>query len=196
MLVTLEGLDGSGKTTAWEALHDVYPDAVFTREPTNSWYGDAVERSLTDDDADPLAELFLYTADHADHLSRVIEPALAENELVISDRYVDSRYAYQAASLADSEIERPLEYVRGIHQAFTRQPDATLYFDLDPQTAAERAGADNKFERAGFLAEVEGNYQRLRDAEPGRFVEVDATESPEVVIDRVEDVIQQLLDDH
>jgi dTMP kinase len=196
MLVTLEGLDGSGKTTAWEALQDAYPDAVFTREPTNSWYGDAVERSLTDDDADPLAELFLYTADHADHLSRVIDPALADDKLVISDRYTDSRYAYQAASLADSDIERPLEYVRGIHQAFTREPDATLYFDLDPQTAAERAGADNKFERAGFLSDVERNYQRLRDAEPERFVEVDASESPEVVIDRVEDVIQQLLDGH
>ncbi len=196
MLVTLEGLDGSGKTTAWEALQDVYPDAVFTREPTNSWYGDAVERSLTDDEADPLAELFLYTADHADHLSRVIEPALAADKLVISDRYTDSRYAYQAASLAESDIERPLEYVRGIHQAFTREPDATLYFDLDPQTAAERAGADNKFERAGFLSDVERNYQRLRDAEPERFVEVDASESPEVVIDRVEDVIQQLLDGH
>ncbi|MFB6176526.1 MAG: dTMP kinase, partial [Halobaculum sp.] len=125
-----------------------------------------------------------------------IEPALAEDELVISDRYTDSRYAYQAASLADSQIDRPLEYVRGIHQAFTRPPDATLYFDLDPQTAAERAGADNKFERAGFLSEVEANYQRLRDAEPERFVEVDASESPEVVIDRVEDVIQQLLDEH
>ena len=65
MLVTLEGLDGSGKTTVWEALHERYPDAEFTREPTNSWYGDAVYRSIEDDDADPLAELFLYTADHA-----------------------------------------------------------------------------------------------------------------------------------
>jgi dTMP kinase len=192
MLITLEGLDGSGKTTAWEALQDAYPDAVFTREPTESWYGDAVYQSLSDDDSDPLAELFLYTADHADHLSRVIRPALADDELVISDRYTDSRYAYQAASLADTELERPLEYIRGIHQAFTREPDATLYFDLDPQTAAERAGANNKFERASFLAEVASNYERLRGAEPERFVEIDASQSPEVVISRVEDVIEQL----
>jgi dTMP kinase len=194
MLITLEGLDGSGKTTVWEALRDAYPEVVFTREPTGSWYGEAVERSMTDDDADPLAELFLYTADHAAHLSRVVEPALAEGKVVISDRYTDSRYAYQAASLSETELQRPLEYVRGIHQAFTREPDATLYFDLDPRTAAERAGAENKFEHAGFLAEVESNYQRLRDAEPERFVEVDASEPPEVVIDRVEDVIADLTD--
>ncbi len=97
MLVTLEGLDGSGKTTVWESLQDRFSDAVFTREPTDdSWYGDAVYRSIEDDDADPLAELFLYTADHAAHLSRVIEPALERGDLVISDRYSDSRFAYQA----------------------------------------------------------------------------------------------------
>ncbi|WP_435124566.1 dTMP kinase [Halobaculum sp. D14] len=194
MLITLEGLDGSGKTTAWEALHDVYPDAVFTREPTDSWYGDAVNRSLNEDDSDPLAELFLYTADHADHLSRVVRPALADDELVISDRYTDSRYAYQAASLSGTDLQRPLEYVRGIHQAFTREPDATLFFEVDPETAAARAGATNKFEHAAFLAQVESNYERLVDAEPERFVRIDATRSPEEVLDAVEDAVARLVD--
>lgn len=196
-LITLEGLDGSGKTTVWEALHDVYSDAVFTREPTDSWYGEAVSRSLGDDTADPLAELFLYTADHADHLSRIIKPALEEERLVISDRYTDSRYAYQAASLTDTEIDRPLEYIRGIHAAFTREPDATIYLEVDPRTAAERAGASNKFERAGFLAEVQSNYERLVNAEPERFVRVDATQAPESVIQGVEETLERLLDqDH
>ena len=196
MLLTLEGIDGTGKTTVWEALRDAYPEAVFTREPTETWYGEAVNRSLADDDADPLAELFLYTADHAAHLSRVIRPALADGKLVVSDRYTDSRYAYQATSLDDTDLQRPLEYVRGIHQAFTREPDATLYFDLDPETAAARAGADNKFERAGFLAAVQSNYERLIEAEPERFVRIDASESPEVVIERVEQVVDQLTDAH
>ncbi|QLG27817.1 dTMP kinase [Halorarum halophilum] len=195
MLITLEGLDGSGKTTAWEALQDVYPDATFTHEPTDSWYGKAVRRSEGRDDADPLAELFLFTADHADHLSRVVKPALADGDLVISDRYTDSRYAYQAASLADSDLQRPLEYIRGIHQAFTREPDATLYFDLDPETAAARAGATNKFEHASFLSEVRANYERLVDAEPGRFVRIDASRSPEQVLDSVEDAVARLLED-
>jgi dTMP kinase len=195
MLVTLEGLDGSGKTTVWEALSDRHPEAVFTHEPTDTWYGDAVNRAIDDDDADPLATLFLFTADHADHLSEVVRPALDEGNLVVSDRYSDSRYAYQAASLADSEIQRPLEYIRGIHAAFTRPPDKTIYLDVDPETAADRSGATNKFEQAGYLAEVRANYERLIDAEPNRFVRVDATQSPEAVLDRVEDVFDRLVDD-
>ncbi|WP_435062581.1 dTMP kinase [Halobaculum sp. EA56] len=196
MLLTLEGLDGSGKTTAWEALRHAYPDATFTREPTDSWYGDAARRSRGADDADPLAELFLYTADHADHLSRVVRPALADGDLVVSDRYTDSRYAYQAASLADTDIQRPLEYIRGVHGAFTREPDATVYLDVDPETAAARAGASDKFERAEFLAEVRSNYERLIDAEPERFVRVDASRSPEEVLDAVEDSVERLLAAH
>ncbi|WP_101294334.1 dTMP kinase [Halegenticoccus soli] len=195
MLITLEGLDGSGKTTAWEALRDAYPDAVFTREPTDSWYGEAVYRSIGDDDADPLAELFLYTADHADHLSRVIRPALAEGKLVVSDRYSDSRYAYQAATLSGTDLVRPLEYIRGIHEAFSRAPDATIYLDVDPETAAARSGASNKFEQAGYLAEVRANYERLIDLEPERFVRVDAARPPEDVLEAVERTVERLLDE-
>ncbi|MEF8791894.1 MAG: dTMP kinase [Haloarculaceae archaeon] len=195
MLVTLEGIDGSGKTTVWEALRDaevVPEDATFTREPTGSWYGDAVRRSIRDGDADPLAELFLFTADHADHLSRTVRPALEAGRLVVSDRYTDSRYAYQAASL-DGVLKRPMEYVRGIHSPFTRPPDATLYFDVDPRTGAERSGVTNKLERAGYLAEVRSNYERLLSAEPERFVRIDATRSPEAVIDAAERTLERLL---
>jgi dTMP kinase len=194
MLVTLEGLDGSGKTTVREALEGSYPDAVFTREPTDdSWYGEAVQRSLADDDADPVAELFLYTADHADHLSRVVRPALADGKLVISDRYTDSRYAYQGATL-EGEVRRPLEYVRGIHVPFTREPDLTIYLDVDPETAAARSDAANKFERTEFLSRVRDNYERLIDNQPDRFVRVDASRSPEEVIDRVERAIAGRMD--
>ncbi len=194
MLITLEGLDGSGKTTVWEALHDSHPEATFTREPTDSWYGEAVERAI-DGDADPLATLFLFTADHADHLSRTIRPALESDELVISDRYSDSRYAYQAAALADSDLTRPMEYIRGIHQAFTRPPDATIYLDVDPKTAAGRSGSTNQFEQEAFLARVDANYERLIESEPDRFVRVDGTQSPEEVITSVENVIDRLVED-
>jgi dTMP kinase len=193
MLITLEGLDGSGKTTVWEALHDSHPAATFTREPTESWYGEAVNRAI-DGDADPLATLFLFTADHAAHLSSTVEPALANGDLVIADRYSDSRYAYQAAALEDSDLQRPMEYIRGIHQAFTRPPDATIYIDVDPQTAVGRSGATNQFEQEAFLSRVEANYERLIDAEPGRFVRVDGHQSPEEVIGSVEEVIDSLVD--
>jgi len=192
MLITLEGIDGSGKTTVASTLRDAYPDAVHTREPTDSWYGDAVRRSIADDDADPIAELFLYTADHADHLSRVVRPALKRGDLVISDRYSDSRYAYQAVAL-DGLIDRPLEYVRGVHRPFTCPPDATLYLDVDAETGATRSDGANKFERVAFLEAVRENYERLVDAEPGRFVRIDASRSPEEVIEAVEDAIEARL---
>jgi len=191
MLVTLEGLDGAGKTTVWEALHDVYPDATFTREPTESWYGDAVKRSIEDDDADPLAELFLYTADHAAHLESTVRPALDRGDLVISDRYYDSRFAYQGASLEDV-VNRPMEYVRGVHQAFSVEPDLTIYLDVDPGTAVERSDAANKFERERYLSAVRDNYERPVENEPQRFVRIDANQSPEDVIERVETVMERV----
>jgi dTMP kinase len=195
MLITLEGLDGSGKTTCREMLRDseVVPDgAVFTREPTDSWYGGAVERSIADDNADSLAELFLYTADHAAHLSETIRPALAEGRVVISDRYSDSRYAYQGATLAE-KFDDALAFVQGVHQPWTRPPDATLYLDVDPETAAERSGATNKFETADYLTDVRENYRRLVASDPERFVEVDATRPQEEVQQAVRDAVDSLL---
>jgi len=193
MLVSLEGLDGSGKTTVWESLRETYPEAVFTREPTESWYGDAVSRSISADDADPLAELFLYTADHADHLSRVIRPALADGDLVISDRYSDSRYAYQGATLADSAIDDPVAYVRSIHEPFTRSPELTIYLDIDPETAAERSGKTNKFEQSAYLSRVQQNYERLIDTTPERFVRIDASQPPEQVFAAVREQLNTVL---
>ena len=193
MLVTLEGLDGSGKTTVWNALGNAYPDAVRTREPTESWYGEAVYRSIDADDADPLAELFLYTADHADHLSRVIRPALDDGTLVISDRYSDSRYAYQGATL-EGAVDEPMAYVQSIHEPFTRTPDLTFYLDLDPETAAERSGKTNKFEQTAYLERVSENYERLLAAEPDRFVRVDATQPPAAVAEEVRTHLATVLD--
>ncbi|WP_251328178.1 dTMP kinase [Haloplanus pelagicus] len=193
MLITLEGLDGSGKTTAWRALRDRYPGAVFTREPTDSWYGEAVRRSIDDEDADPLAELFLYMADHADHLSRVIRPALAEGSLVVSDRYSDSRIAYQAATLSDADVPDPFEYVRSIHDPVSRPPDATLYLDVDPETAAERSGGTNKFEHVDHLRAVRERYERLLADEPERFVRIDATRPQAAVLDDVTDAVDRLV---
>ncbi len=198
MLVTLEGLDGSGKTTVWEALRERYPAATFTREPTNdSWYGDAVYRSIDDDDADSLAELFLYTADHADHLSRVIEPALERGDLVISDRYSDSRFAYQGATLETYDrlaVDDPLEYVVDVHEPFTIEPDLTIYLELDPETAADRAGTTNKFERAAYLESVYENYERLLERDPDRFVRIDATQEPDAVLEDVDGVLADAID--
>mgnify|MGYP000501253184 CR=1 FL=1 len=199
MLLTLEGLDGSGKSSAVAALEasDAVPDdAVFTREPTETWYGEAVQRSIGDEDADSLAELFLYTADHAAHLVETVRPALAEGRVVVSDRFSDSRYAYQGATLdahPHLAVEDPLDYVREVHAPWTRTPDRTVYLDVDPETGARRAGHTNKMERVEFLERVREGYERLLDAEPERFVRVDATRSEDAVQAEVERVVADLL---
>lgn len=181
MLVTMEGLDGSGKTTVWERLRESGEHGdVFTREPTRTWYGDAVRRSIEADDADPLAELFLFTADHAAHLASTVRPALDRGEVVVSDRYSDSRYAYQGASI-EGVVENPVAYIRGIHEPFTRPPDRTIYFDVDPETGARRSGATNKLEQIQFLSRVQSIYEQLIAEEPDRFVRVDAEQSLEAV---------------
>ncbi len=188
MLLTLEGLDGSGKTTVCDGLAERY-DGVFTREPTHSWYGEAVRRSLRTDDADSVAELFLYTADHADHLHSVIEPALEAGKFVVSDRYIDSRYAYQAATL-EGTVDEPLAYIKRIHEPITRIPDLTLYFDIDPETAVKRSEQQNKFERRTHLQTVSAYYERVIEAEPDRFVRIDANAPPETVLQTAIDAIE------
>jgi dTMP kinase len=194
-LITLEGLDGSGKSTICESLQNILPEVTFTREPTDSWYGDLVTESMYNDDADSLAELFLFTADHAAHLSRVIRPSLASGTTVISDRYADSRFAYQAAALDNSRIDAPLEYIQSIHEPFSRRPDATIYLDIDPETAVTRAGATNKFERVQYLERVATQYEQLIAAEPTRFYRVDATQSIVDVKEDVNTILRTILDD-
>jgi len=200
MLLTLEGVDGSGKSTAAARLREsdaVPDDAVFTREPTESWYGDTVRRSIGDPDADSLAELFLYTADHAAHLAGTVRPALNAGRVVVSDRYSDSRYAYQAATLAAHphlDVTDPMDYVRAVHEPWTRPPDATVYLDVPPETGARRAGGTNKLERVEFLERVANNYERLVSDEPGRFVRVDADRPEDEVYADVEETVARLLD--
>jgi dTMP kinase len=197
MLLTLEGLDGSGKSSCIDALRSstaVPEGAVFTREPTDSWYGEVVRRSIADDRADPLAELFLYTADHAAHLSGTVRPALERGAPVISDRYSDSRFAYQGATLAEAyEFDDPVAFVRGVHEPWTRPPDATIYLDVDPETAAERSGATNKFETAAYLESVQENYERLVEQERERFVRIDASPPEDDVVDQVIEAVDTLL---
>jgi dTMP kinase len=193
MLVTLEGIDGAGKSTVVERMRDGNDiDAVFTHEPTDSWLGDAVERSIHDDGSVPLADLFLFVADHADHIESVVKPALADGEVVVCDRYVDSRYAYQGAVLAERDedvFEDALGWVQEVHEGWTVVPDLTLLLDLPPDEAVKRLdGGTMKFERTDFLRKVRQKYLKLADDEE-RFVVVDATQGADEVVGRcVEEV--------
>ncbi|MBU2617311.1 MAG: dTMP kinase [Euryarchaeota archaeon] len=174
-LITFEGIDGSGKSTlakrVVELLRDDY-EIVFTKEPTQTWIGNVVHRSICSD-TDSLVELFLFVADHAEHVAR-IKPALHQGKIVISDRYSDSQYVYQGALLAD-RFDDPVKWIKQIHDEWSVKPDLTFLLLVDPVVALTRcARKRTKFEEVGFLGKVQLNYLRLADEEPERFIKIDA----------------------
>ena len=193
-LITLEGIDGTGKSSIAKMLKTRFPEAVFTKEPTKSWIGKAVKKSI-DSDTNPLAELFLFVADHAEHIAKVIRPSLEQGKTVISDRYSDSRYAYQGATLSNL-FEDAVDWVQSVHRGWTIVPDLTILFTIDPTIAVSRCGIrgnHTKFEKIGFLKKVQENFLKLAKNEPQRFVIIDAGRELEVVGREVERVIEKFL---
>jgi len=177
MLVTLEGIDGTGKSTLLAALAEELCDLepVITREPGATWVGDSVRRAIAEE-RDPVTEALLFVADHAAHLASVVRPALAAGRLVISDRYSDSRYAYQQVTL-EQVIPDPLCWLRGLHDGWTVVPDRTFLFVIPVGEALDRLREKNgreHFERQEILVKVQENYLNLARAEPSRFIVVDA----------------------
>lgn len=195
-LITLEGIDGSGKSTITSLLNSNsrFSEFVFTREPTTGWIGEAVNRAIHSD-TDNLAELLLFTADHAEHISKLLLPALESGKNVISDRYSGSRYAYQAVTLKD-RFANPMQWIQDIHEGWTIDPDMTILFDIDPEIAVERCGnrgAQTKFEKIGFLEEVRANYLRLAADNPERFVVINTDRPVELIEKDVLDAIFSLV---
>jgi len=166
-------------------------DPVFTREPGATWVGDSVRRAIAEQ-IDPVTEATLFVADHAAHLATVIRPALAEGKLVISDRYSDSRYAYQSVTL-QKIIPDPEGWLRAIHNGWTIIPDRTFLCVLPVDEALTRLKPDSRrehFERREVLEKVQNNYLAYARNEPLRFVIVDAMLPPETVVRFVADAIR------
>jgi dTMP kinase len=185
--VTFEGIDGAGKSSHIEALaqwirargHEV----VVTREPGGTPLAEHLRELFLRDEMDVLTEALLIFAARRDHLRQRIEPALAEGATVLCDRFTDATFAYQGGGRGfDLGILRQLEtWVQN-----GRQPDLTLWFDLDAGEAAARraaARAPDRLERLdkAFFERVIAGYQARRDAWPARFARIDARAS----IDRV-----------
>ncbi|MDD4136963.1 MAG: dTMP kinase [Methanoregula sp.] len=193
MLVTLEGIDGSGKSTLHAALKELLADLdpVFTREPGATWVGESVRRAIAEQ-IDPVTEATLFVADHAAHLATLVRPALAAGKLVISDRYSDSRYAYQSVTLQPI-IPEPEQWLRAMHNGWTIVPDRTFLCVLPVEDALTRlkpAGEREHFEKREVLEKVQNNYLAYARAEPSRFVIVDAMLPPETVARFVADAIR------
>jgi len=189
LFITLEGIEGAGKTTQMPLLVQFLEErgysCVRTREPGGTGIGARLRAVLLDpacSGMDPLCELLLYQADRAQHVAEVIAPALARGKVVVCDRFADATVAYQGYG-------RNLgpEKVAALHaQVFgSLAPDLTLLFDLPAEVglararqrvAAEGECAEGRFEEEdiAFHKRVREGYLDLADKHPGRFVLVDA----------------------
>ena len=177
LLVTIEGIDGTGKSTLLSGLTHLLADLdpVFTREPGATWVGDAVRRAIAEQ-IDPVTEATLFVADHAAHLATFVRPALAGGRLVISDRYTDSRFAYQSVTLA-GVLPDPPGWLKAMHNDWSIVPDKTFLLVLPVDDALIRLTAKNgreHFEKRDVLEKVQNNYLEYARAEPSRFVIIDA----------------------
>jgi len=201
MFITLEGIEGSGKTTALARfvahLEGRGRVCRVTREPGGTAFGQRLRSILLDPDSgaiDPRAELLLYCADRVQHVHTVIQPALAAGEIVVCDRYLDATLAYQGGARGLG-----LEMIRALHGLVLPplMPDMTFLFDLDPRIGLRRAWAaveggerrrsESRFEAEAlsFHASVRQNYLALAGAERERFVVLDAARPPEEVTEQM-----------
>lgn len=199
--VTLEGGDGSGKTTQARLLQEWFESegrtVVRTREPGGTEVGQLIRDIVLHHRGEigARAEALLFAADRAHHIEALIRPALERGDVVIQDRYLDSSVAYQGAGrvLGAEEVRDLSMWATG-----GALPDLTVLLDLDPAAARARLDADDKpfdrleSERADFHARVREAYLALAAAEPERFLVLDATLAPERLAARVRERITRL----
>ncbi|WP_341941522.1 dTMP kinase [Microbacterium sp. LWH10-1.2] len=200
--ITLEGGDGSGKTTQANLLAGWLTDAGHavrrTREPGGSEVGELIRNIVLHHRGDiaPRAEALLYAADRAHHVATVVRPALDRGEVVLQDRYLDSSVAYQGAGrVLDGDEIRELS----LWATEGALPDLTVLLDLDPEAARERLDSDDKpfdrleAEKTEFHSRVRDAYLRLADAEPERFLVLDAAASADEIAAAIRVRVESLL---
>ncbi len=195
MFITLEGVDGSGKSTqAAMLVQELGKRTIALREPGGTDAAERIRWLLADPEAplDPLAELLLFCAARADLVSRVIRPALDRGRTVVCDRFVDSTVAYQGVARGLGIVK-----VRELSEVATGglMPDLTILLDVDPATGLGRAQSDDRFEAEGlrFQELVAEGYADIARREPSRVVTVNGSGSPDEVHRRVMEVVESRL---
>lgn len=182
--ITLEGIDGAGKSThhAWlvDLLRAQGKIVIATREPGGTPLGEKLRALLLSEPMNLETEALLMFAARREHIGEVIEPALTRGDWVVSDRFTDASFAYQGGGrgLAWDKLEQLEQWVQG-----NLQPDLTFLFDLDVTTARQRlartGNTPDRFEQEqqAFFERVRGAYQRRAEACSSRFCVIDAMQS-------------------
>jgi dTMP kinase len=197
MFISLEGIDGSGKSTQARLLaEELGPDTVLIREPGGTDAAERIRELLADPglEIEPLAELLLFLAARADLTARVVRPALEAGRHVVSDRFADSSVAYQGAA-------RGL----GVGEAISLTdaatdglwPDLTVLLRIDPEVGMARADGEDRLESEGLELQraVATAYEEIATIAADRIVVVDAEGSVEEVRERVTSAVTPRLSD-
>ncbi len=200
--ITLEGSEGSGKSTNLAFIHQYLQqngiDVVLTREPGGTPLGETIRELLLDHRNSTMAsdtELLLMFAARAQHLNELILPALQAGQWVLCDRFTDATYAYQGAGrgIADERIAQLETWVQG-----ELRPDLTFFLDLPVAQGlarAEERSTPDRFEREqiDFFDRVRHGYLKLAERTPQRYRVVDASLSLEAVQSQLKSLLDEYL---
>lgn len=200
--ITFEGIDGSGKSTQARRLNAALAaaghDVVLTREPGGSAGADQIRQLVLEGDPDRWSaetEILLFTAARRDHLERLIEPALAQGKIVISDRFADSTRMYQGLSRGNLRAQ-----VDALHTLMIgREPDLTILIDMDPALGLARAkgrqGHEERFEDFGLELQMHmrDGFLALADEFSDRFRVIDGARPEDEVAADVLDLVMERL---
>lgn len=205
VFITVEGIEGAGKSTNLAFIRRCLEAAgkppVVTREPGGTAIGEGIRRLLLEGRGEgmtPITELLLMFAARAEHLARIIEPALSDGRWVLCDRFTDASYAYQGGGrgIARRRIAALEDLVQG-----PMRPDLVLLFDVPArvglQRARQRGGEPDRFEQQAleFFERVRDVYLQLADEQPQRYRVIDAQPPLAAVQAEIQRILDQYLTD-
>ena len=200
MFITFEGIEGSGKSTQIRRIAVLVPNAVVTKEPGGTPTADRIRAILLESGSvvDSVAEVFLFAASRRQHVVEVIRPALERGQIVLCDRFTDATLAYQGFGRLQN-----LDRLRDLNDWATGslQPDLTVLFDLPEEIGLSRAQSRNavatrdegrfEAEDVRFHRRVREGYLSLAEAEPHRYVTIDANGTEDEVFARTQAALKQ-----
>lgn len=203
LFITFEGPEGAGKSTNLQlfaaALRESGCDPLLTREPGGTPIAERIREVLLSHHDEPMcsdAELLLMFAARAQHIDRLIRPALEQGQVVISDRFTDATYAYQGGGrgIGDQRIAVLEDWVQG-----ALRPDMTVVFDVPVEIGMQRARARSDLDRfeveqTAFFESVRKTYLDRAAADPRRYRVIDASGSLEQVAEAMRPLITQVLE--
>jgi dTMP kinase len=197
LFLTFEGPEGAGKSTQTRLLAGWLQEqgisVVETREPGGTRLGQGIRQLLLhQDQMCAEAEYLLYSADRAEHMQTLIRPALAQGQIVLCDRWLDSSLAYQGFGRG-LKLDWLWAVAEGAVQGM--QPDKTFLFDLPPEVGLTRLDNPDRLEREAieFHRRVRQGYLKLAAGEPERFVVLDATQTPQTLQAQLREHLHSLL---